>query len=161
MRAAGAVYTTDFSDYGFPSTYGVSVKDLILLLDDMLDACKRHDARVAVVEIADGLLQQETRNLFESEEFRSRVRGVILAAACSGSGLCAADRTQRSGFDVWAVSGLITNSPLFVREFTNYSDVTVIRSRSGSGLADLVLKKTARPELPEVAAVAVNSSRVK
>lgn len=152
MRSAGAAFTTDFSDFGFPSTYDVPVENLIHLLDNMLDACLRHDARVAVVEVADGFLQQETRGLFESEEFRSRVRGVILAASCSGSALCAADYTQRSGFDVWAVSGLITNSPLFIREFTNHSDVAVIRSRSDRRLADLVLKKTGRPEVPEAPA---------
>jgi hypothetical protein len=79
--------------------------------------------------------------LLDSEDFRRRVRGVVLAAACSGSALCAADYIQKAGLEVWAVSGLITNSPLFVREFASHSPIPVASSRTNANvLAKIVMK---------------------
>lgn len=141
MRASGAVLATDFSDYGFPSTYGASLEELIGLLDTMTDACGRAGAEIVVVEIADGFLQPETQMLLESAEIRRRVRGVVAAGACSSSLLFATEFLQRAGLDVWAASGLATNSPLFVREFSARSSVPVASSRGGGAqLARIVME---------------------
>jgi len=144
MRATGAVLATDFSDYGFPSTYGESLNNLIHLMDSMTAACSRAGARIAVVEIADGLLQPETRMLLESEEMRRRVKGVVVAGACSGSLLFATEYLGKLGLDVWAASGLITNAPLFVREFSERSTIPVASSRgSGARLGRIIMEKIA------------------
>jgi hypothetical protein len=141
MRATGAVLATDFSDYGFPSTYGASLEELIGLLDTMTDACGRAGADVVVVEIADGFLQPETQMLLESDEIRRRVRGVVAAGACSSSLLFATEFLQKAGLEVWAASGLATNSPLFVREFSARSSVPVASSRGGGAqLARIVME---------------------
>lgn len=143
FRAAGALHATDFSDYGFPSTYGASLNDLIGLLDSMLGACTRAGAQVVVVEVADGFLQRETQMLLDCEQVRRVVSGVVLAAKCSGSALCATEYIQKAGLEVWAVSGLLTNSPLFVREFVNHSSVPVASSHGNAGrLTKIVLKQT-------------------
>jgi hypothetical protein len=143
MKATGAVLATDFSDYGFPSTYGESLDDLIRVMDQMGQACGRAGAEIAMIEIADGLLQQETRMLLESDEVRRRVRGVVVAGACSSSLLFATEYLRRVGHDVWAASGLITNSPLFVREFTDRSPIAVVSSRgSANRLASIIVQKT-------------------
>jgi hypothetical protein len=143
MKATGAVLATDFSDYGFPSTYGESLDDLIRLMDLMGAACSRAGAEIAMVEIADGFLQPETQMLLESDEIRRRVRGVVVAGACSSSLLFATEYLQENGHEVWAASGLITNSPLFVREFTDRSPVVVASSRgSANRLARIIVKKT-------------------
>jgi len=140
MRATGALLATDFSDYGFPSTYGASLDELVRLLDAMRDACGRAGAEVAVVEIADGFLQPETQMLLESDEIRRRVRGVVAAGACSSSLLFATEFLQKARHDVWAASGLATNSPLFVREFSDRSSVPVASSRGGGAqLARIVM----------------------
>ena len=141
MRATGALLATDFSDYGFPSTYGAAIPELTALFDGMVGACSRLQTDIVVMEIADGFLQRETRMLLDSEDFRRRVRGVIVAAPCPGSALCATDYIQTSGLDVWAVSGLITNSPLFMQEFSSRSSVPVASSRTGKDLADVVMEK--------------------
>ncbi|MGA2848892.1 MAG: hypothetical protein ABSE46_07855 [Terracidiphilus sp.] len=143
MKATGAVLATDFSDYGYPSTYGESLDDLIRVLDQMGLACGRAGAEIAMIEIADGLLQQETRMLLESDEVRRRVRGVVVAGSCSSSLLFATEYLQRVGHEVWAASGLITNSPLFVREFTDRSPIAVVSSRgSANRLAGIIVQKT-------------------
>jgi hypothetical protein len=142
MKGTGAVLATDFSDYGFPSTYGESLDDLIRLMDLMGAACGRAGAEIAMIEIADGLLQPETQMLLESDEIRRRVRGVVVAGECSSSLLFATEYLRKIGHEVWAVSGLITNSPLFVREFTDRSSIVVASSRgTANRLARLIVKK--------------------
>jgi dethiobiotin synthetase len=148
MRATGAVLATDFSDYGFPSTSGASLDELIQLFDSMLDACSRKDSHLVVVEVADGLLQRETQMLLESQEFRRRVAGVVLAGACSASALYGVHYIQSTGLDLWALSGLITNSPLFVQEFSSRSSIPVISSRVDGDWADILMKRIA-PRNPE------------
>jgi hypothetical protein len=143
MKATGAVLATDFSDYGFPSTYGESLEDLIQLMDQMGAACGRAGAEIAMIEVADGLLQPETQMLLESDEVRRRVRGVVVAGACSSSLLFATEYLRKLGHEVWAASGLITNSPLFVREFTDRSPIVVASSRgSANRLAQIIVGKT-------------------
>jgi hypothetical protein len=144
MRATGAVLATDFSDYGFPSTYGEPLGELIRLMDVITDAGVRAGAQLVVAEIADGCLQPETQMLLESEEIRRRVRGVVVAGACSSSLLFATEFVQKAGLDVWAASGLATNSPLFVREFSARSPVPVVSSRGGAArLARIIVDKMA------------------
>jgi len=148
MHSTGALLTTDFSDYGFPSTYGLSVDELMQLFDCMLDTCSRKEPRLLVMEVADGFLQRETQMLLGSTEFRRRVRGIILAGPCSGSLVCAADYIQRAGFEIWAVSGLLTNSPLYMQEFANCSPIPVVPSRSDGDWADVIMPRIA-PQKPE------------
>jgi hypothetical protein len=145
MNTTGAVLATDFSDYGFPSTYGESLDDLIRLLDLMASACGRAGAEIALIEVADGFLQPETQMLLESDEIRRRVRGVVVVGACSSSLLFATEFLRKRGHEVWAASGLITNSPLFVREFTDRSPIVVASSRgSAHRLARIIVEKTTK-----------------
>jgi hypothetical protein len=153
MRATGALLATDFSDYGFPSTSGESLEDLIRLMDLMTAACGRAGARIVIMEIADGILQPETLALLESAEVRSRVRGVVVAGLCSASLLYATDFLHARNLDVWAVSGLITNAPLFLREFSERSPIPVASSRgSGRRLARILVENTAKALAPAQAA---------
>lgn len=143
MKAAGAVLASDFSDYGYPSTYGESLDDLVRLMDVMGAACARAGAEIAMFEIADGLLQPETQMLLESEAVQRRVRGVVVAGSCSSSLLFATQYLRKLGHEVWAASGLITNSPLFVREFTDRSPIPIASSRgSATRLARIIVKRT-------------------
>lgn len=148
MRATGAVHATDFSDYGFPSTYGESLGELIQLMDLITDDCGKAGAEVIVAEIADGFLQPETQMLLECEEIRSRVRGVVVAGACSSSLLFGTEFIERAGLPVWAASGLATNSPLFVREFSARSSVPVVGSRGRAArLARIVLDNLVKAQV--------------
>lgn len=149
LRATGAVHATDFSDFGFPSTYGASLAELVGLFDSLVDACSRKGSQVVLMEVADGFLQRETQMLLDSEEVRRRVCGVLLAGSCSASALCAVEYVHKAGFDVWAVSGLITNSPLFVREFSSLSPIPVASARAAAGrLTQIVMRRLAmrKPE---------------
>ncbi len=150
-RAAGVLHATDFSDYGFPSTYGASEAELCHLFDCMLEDCAARDAQLVVMEIADGILQQETRLVLESSAIRSRVAGVVLAASCSSSALFGVRTLEESGWSVWAVSGLISNAPLFMREFGERCPIPVASSRDDADrMAKLILTRIASAKSEEV-----------
>jgi hypothetical protein len=145
-RSTNPVHAMDFSDFGLPSTYHESPGDLLLLLDSMLETCGRKGADVLVMEVADGFLQRETRMLLESEHLRSLTTGVVLSGACASSAFYGAEYLQKAGFNVWAVSGLMTNSPLFIREFRKSCSIPVATSKTGSArLVKTVLKNLQCP----------------
>jgi len=141
MLAAGAHDVRDFSDYGFPSTYLAEPEELLDLFQRMAADAARVRPDVVVMEVADGLLQRETKLLLEHEAIRRRVAGVILVAPCAASALFALAQLASLGHRVVAVSGRVTNSPLAMRECATYTHAC-IKSSVGPGdeLAEVVLR---------------------
>ncbi|NIN76698.1 MAG: DUF1611 domain-containing protein [Planctomycetales bacterium] len=141
LQAAGAQDTRDFSDYGFPSTYLCQQDDLVNLYQAMLADSQAIRPDVVVMEIADGVLQRETELLLSDPSVQRYVRGVVLAAPCSASALFGAEQIRRHGLEVIAVSGIISNSPLFMREFSQQSDLPLASSVGDAAeLAQLVTR---------------------
>ncbi len=139
-NATSAQFVRDFSDYGFPSTYLCPEQELVDLFRTMMVDAADIYPDATIVEIADGLLQRETRLLLESEEVHNQVSGVVLAAPCSSSALYSLDKLQALGYPVLAVSGMITSSPLFMRELSVHSTTPVVPSTGdGKKLAEVVL----------------------
>jgi hypothetical protein len=137
LRATSAPFVCDFSDYGFPSTYLCGQEELADLFRTMAADCLQSQPDVVVMEIADGVLQRETQMILTDERVRRSVAGVVLAAPCSSSALFGVERVRQFGHQVIGVSGIISNSPLFMREFTEQSDVTLA---SSTGEADVLAR---------------------
>lgn len=141
LRSTGAHDVRDFSDYGFPSTYLCDEGELVDLYDAILTDAARVNPDVVVMEMADGVLQRETRMLMANAAVRSRVRGVVLSGGCAPSALFGLEQVRSHGLSVAAVSGRITSSPLFMREFIELSNVPMASSvDDGDALARLVIK---------------------
>jgi hypothetical protein len=141
FSATGAHDARDFSDYGFPSTYLASEDELLGLFETMLADVARSRPDVVVMEIADGVLQRETSLLLGHEAIRHRAAGIVLAAACAPSALFGVAQIEAQGHRVLAVSGCLTSSPLFMREFAASSPVPIASSAGdGDDLAELVLR---------------------
>ena len=66
MLSASPLYTIDFSDYGFPSTYKCELEELLDLFKTMIYDIKKFNPRLIIMEIADGILQRETRMILDS-----------------------------------------------------------------------------------------------
>lgn len=132
LCATGAHFVQDFSDYGFPSTYLCPESELIDLFHTMLMDAAQCRPDVTVVEIADGLLQRETRLLLEAPVVQQQVAGVVMAATCASSAIYGLSQLQGFGHQVVTVSGIITNSPLFMRELMSHTE-TAIASSAGDG----------------------------
>ena len=141
MRATSPVFATDFSDYGFPSTYLCEKEELLNLFHTMVADCEQHNPEVIVIEIADGVLQRETQMLLNDPDVKQYVSKILITAPCALSALQGVEVVRNTGNQVLAVSGIISNSPLFIREFTALSDVQFCTSiGDGSDLAQAVIE---------------------
>jgi hypothetical protein len=113
---AGADPVFDFVDAGYASTYRVSareVRDIALTLCAHLAEAQPD---VVVLEIADGLLQQETSALLQSRRFARRLDGVLFAAYDALGARAGVAWLEEHGLPVIGVTGVVTASPLARRE---------------------------------------------
>jgi hypothetical protein len=113
---AGAWPVVDFVDGGLPSTYLCGVQELTELFETLHAHAASTGVQHVLVEIADGVLQRETAALLNHRPFTSRVDGWVLAAGDPLGALGAQHVLRRAGVEPIAVSGLMTCSPLAVRE---------------------------------------------
>lgn len=116
MTDAGAHMVLDFTHAGHASTYMAgdqAVQDIFLTLTaELADA----EVDAIVIEIADGLYQSETANLLRSPLFRRQVQAVLFAAPDALGAKTGVAWLHEAGLPVAAVTGLLTASPLSVRE---------------------------------------------
>ena len=144
-RAAGARHAMDFSDYGFPSTYRCDPAELRSLFTRMVQDAWGRECEVILVEIADGVLQRETQSLLADAQIRDTVAGVLLTAPCSASGLALVNEVRRLGHHLLALTGIITNAPLFMREFSERCDLPVLPTAPACPqLSSLVIESVMR-----------------
>jgi hypothetical protein len=133
LIAAAARTVTDFSDFGFPSTYLCSREELLGLFHAMMEEVMAGAPDVVLMELADGLLQRETAMLLGESEIQRAARGLIFTAESALSALWGTQRLRQLGYQVIAVSGKFTSSPLAMREYCqNDSNVAVVSS-AGAG----------------------------
>ena len=113
---AGADWVYDFTDAGYATTFQVPVGDLERVAARLVDLVTQRGADVAVIEIADGILQAETAALLTSPVIRLLLDGVLFAAGDALGAQAGTERLRTLGYDVRAVTGRFTASPLAVRE---------------------------------------------
>ena len=102
MRATSPVFATDFSDYGFPSTYLCEREELLDLFHTMIADCEAHDPEAIVIEIADGVLQRETQILLNDPEVSQYVvedsaHGPVRPLGAARDRRCASHRARDDG----------------------------------------------------------------
>jgi hypothetical protein len=141
MRSVYAKHAVDFSDYGLPSTYLASKEELVGLFYTMISDLDKAKLDVVLMEMADGILQRETSMLISESAVKEMIKGVVVTSDSAPAALYAVESLKRLGHTVIAVSGKMTSSPLYVREFERNSDVKVGSSAdSGKELAEIVTK---------------------
>lgn len=113
---AGAMRVLDFVDAGLATTYLAPLEQIERVLVTLLDTLAHDGAEVIVIEIADGLLQRETRALIESTLFRARVDAVLFAAGDAMGAVAGVQMLRELGLPVRASTGCLTASPLAMRE---------------------------------------------
>jgi hypothetical protein len=141
MKAAGAVKVLDFSDYGFPSTYLMEKDELLTLYRTLMADLEVHQPDIVVMEIADGVLQRETKLLLEDAWLRQQLSGVMLAADNALSARYGVDLLERMGHRVLGVTGLLTSSPLCMREFGEICPLPVAASAGALGPLGSLVKQ--------------------
>ena len=123
MHDSGACEVLDFTDAGMATTFGVPLDTLVAASRNLLRTLSRSDCDLAVVEIADGLFQDETRQLAESALMQSLFDGIVFAAADALGAAAGATRLNSLGYNVLGVSGALLRSPLAAREAVTNLDL--------------------------------------
>lgn len=139
MKDAGADPVLSFIDAGLPSTYGLSPDEVEALIRLIVDHLTDAGTDVVVLEVSDGLYQAETANLVCSTAFgttpcnpclREYVDGVIFAAHDAMGARAGVDVLRQSRIPVLGLSGMLTISPLAVREAAQSTGLTVFTAKT-------------------------------
>jgi hypothetical protein len=113
---AGAAEVLDFTDAGLASTYRVEPSMLERTSLRLIAELEARGCEVVVVEVADGLFQQETAALLSSPTLRDALGHVVFAAADAMGAVAGVQRLRGLGWKVSAFTGLVTASPLAASE---------------------------------------------
>ena len=116
MEDAGANRVLDFTDAGYPTTYRLKPDQIRSIFDGLMTHLSSDRPNYIVLEIADGLYQDETSLLLSSDYFRKAVDGVLFAARGAVDALGGVTWLHQRGLYPLAISGLLTSSPLATRE---------------------------------------------
>lgn len=117
LTDAGAYPVLDFTDAGMATTYMISIEQLELLLMTLMGHIAQENVDAMVLEIADGVIQQETAALLKSPVFASLVAGIVMASQDSmGASAGVHFLKNNAKPPVLAISGIISAAPLQVRE---------------------------------------------
>jgi molybdopterin-guanine dinucleotide biosynthesis protein len=134
---SGVSAVVDFTDAGLVSTYKMPVNIIETISMNLIGYLVAEGCNRIVVEVADGLLQSETAALIRSSVFQDLTDRVLFASSDPLSAIEGVKILQEAGFDVAGVSGLLTASPLPLREAKQACKVPVLDK------ADLMNPETA------------------
>ena len=127
---AGATLALDFTDAGHPSTFKVARTEIERCLGHLLTSAHA-DQRIdiIVVEIADGLLHNETSELVVSNTFKRHVDHVLFAAGEAMGALAGVQTLHRLDVTPLALSGVVSASTLAATEAHRATGLPVLTKR--------------------------------
>ena len=79
-----------------------------------------------MVEIADGVFQQETRQILKSSRIRDRLDGILFAAPDALSALGGVMVLNQMGLSPFAISGMVSCSPLATAEAAEVTGLPIL-----------------------------------
>lgn len=121
---AGAYALLDFLDFGMPSTFGYPIERLRATAFAIRDGLVADGAEAVVLEIADGLLQDETRALLS--DVPALGERVVLAVGDALGAVAGVQLLAEAGLRPVAISGVISASPLASREAAAATGIPVL-----------------------------------
>ena len=137
MHDAGAEKVLDFTDAGLASTYLLDAQSLVATAEILLDNLSVDNVDVIVAEIADGVSHPETCVLLQSALIKSRLSGVLFAAADALGASAGFNWLQQQQLPVLGISGSVTLSPLAMRELNALVPVNAVTAEELASPVDL------------------------
>lgn len=110
------IATFDFTDAGLASTYRMPLSRIEASFETLIGEAAAQGAQIIVVEIADGVFQRETAAILAQSKIRDRLDGLMFAAPDALGSVGGVQILQGYGLRPFAVSGMVTRSPLAVQE---------------------------------------------
>jgi hypothetical protein len=142
MEDAGATHVADFTHFGYPSTYMLDEDTLLKIFNDADLKHANNPKNHWVVELADGILQRETAILLQSDVVQRRIHRLVFAAGDAFGAIAGMQILKdRYGLTPDAISGVVSSSPLGVREMQQYLSIPVFDNMSWDlkQIADIIL----------------------
>ncbi|WP_051077935.1 malic enzyme protein [Corynebacterium lubricantis] len=112
---AGAADVVDFTDFGYGTTFRLDFNQVRDLTANMIELLS-HNNDVVIVEIADGIYQDETVRLLRDDIFQASVDRLVFSAVDALGARAGVQTLQEAGLSVACASGVMTSSPLAARE---------------------------------------------
>jgi hypothetical protein len=128
---SGAHYVADFTDAGMATTYLMPHARVREGIDRLLAASEAAGCEVAVMELADGLLQRETAALLADDGLRQRLSGLVFACGDAVAAAGGVAELRRLGHEPDVLTGLVSCSPMACEEASAATGIRVV------GKADL------------------------
>ena len=123
---AGASPVLDFTAAGLPSTYKAGKAEIERVFTTLTSNLLATGADAIVLEVADGLCQEETAALVSSSLFAATVDAVVFAAGDALGADAGVQWLRDRGAPVVAVSGLLSCSPMASREAAELTGLPVL-----------------------------------
>lgn len=128
MNDSGARHYADFTYLGYPSTYLLEKQELLRIFNQLDLKYANNPKNFWIVELADGIIQRETRILLESEEVRPRIHKLIFCANDAFGAIGGLDILKTFALKPDALSGICSSSPLHIRELNDFTNIPVFNS---------------------------------
>lgn len=122
----GGVPALDFTDVGMPTTFRMPMERIENGFDTLVATAAARGAEVVIVEIADGVFQQETREILKSSRIRDRLDGILFAAPDALSAMGGVIVLDRVGLAPFAISGMVSCSPLATAEAAEVTGLPIL-----------------------------------
>lgn len=122
----GGAPALDFTDVGMPTTFRMPLEQIEVGFDTLVATAAARGAEVVVVEIADGVFQQETREILKSSRIRDRLDGILFAAPDALSALGGVMVLNQMGLSPFAISGMVSCSPLAIVEAADVTGLPIL-----------------------------------
>lgn len=115
FRDAG-IAVSDFTDAGMGTTYRMPMERIEQGFASLVGAAAGRGAEIVVVEIADGVFQAETTEILKNSKIKDRLDTLMFAAPDALGAVGGVSILKRYGLSPFALSGMVTCSPLACRE---------------------------------------------
>lgn len=109
---AGAAEVLDFTDFGYATTFRLDMPSIRALTANLVAKLSASRPDAIVVEIADGVFQEETAALLRDGRFQRTVDRVLFAASDALGARAGVQELRSAGLEVAAATGVMTSSPL-------------------------------------------------
>jgi hypothetical protein len=116
VKKAGAGRVLDFTDCGFASTYKVRRSDLSNIIDKLHGELSADNPDYIIFEVADGILQRETKMIIEKKLLNRFSSEVIFCCRDALAAGVAKKILGKAGLSISFVSGIVANSELGIQE---------------------------------------------
>ena len=122
----GGAPALDFTDVGMATTFRMPLERIEAGFDTLVATAAARGAEVVVVEIADGVFQQETRAILKSSRIRDRLDGILFAAPDALSALGGVMVLRQMDLSPFAISGMVSCSPLATAEAAEVTALPIL-----------------------------------